>query len=439
MSSLSSPLPLRYNSANPFYIPRTIPMAGDSIRNARPEKLRSSCDRCGMAKVKCDKEQPECGRCISHGVPCVYGVSRKMGKPPRRLSLSRSIRDTVTPIQSSSEISIGGIPLDLELSSSTDMNSWYHMDEDDNSHTFINMLGAGGSLNPELPIPLIPNLPLDYSEWAISDQSNFNVLFPLRSSQQSPIQGEDWLSGTSHWHRDASVHFEQGSISPDDANDHDCQRKSLDILESISVHNIGKAETDERILPPTGFALKTETTVNGVPLDLVLQLNREATERLVILVSCPCARIPSVALLYASIISQILAWYEQAACCTQLSSLSSRPSTAVGSISTSSDSSKGASLPPMQPTEISVAPSRMMVGKFSVDDPRLQTMINIHLLSGEMKRVKDVIDQVGLQTGCSNPAMSQNGGLHLNLNSWLKQDYLRILHMMQSELRELSI
>jgi hypothetical protein len=81
----------------------------------------------------------------------------------------------------------------------------------------------------------------------------------------------------------------------------------------------------------------------------------------------------------------------------------------------------------------------MMIGTFNVDDPHLQTMMNIHLLSGEMKRVKDVIDQFGSQTGCSTPATGQTGGLCLSLNSWLKQDYSRILHMMQSELRELSI
>ena len=185
--------------------------------------------------------------------------------------------------------------------------------------------------------------------------------------------------------------------------------------------------------------MKTETTVNGVPLDLVLQLNREATERLIQLVSCPCARIPSVALLYASIISQILAWYEQAAACTRMSSLSGLPSTAAGSNLTSSNSSRGASSPPIQDPEVSVAPSRMMVGTFNVDNPRLQTMMNIHLLSGEMKRVEDVIDQFGLQTGCSTPPTGQIGGLYLSLNSWLKRNYSGILHMMQSELKELSI
>ena len=49
----------------------------------RQPKLRSSCDGCGSAKLKCDRGQPECGRCLSHSLECVYGVSQKMGKPPR--------------------------------------------------------------------------------------------------------------------------------------------------------------------------------------------------------------------------------------------------------------------------------------------------------------------------------------------------------------------
>ncbi|OQE44525.1 hypothetical protein PENCOP_c002G03603 [Penicillium coprophilum] len=360
-----------------------------------------------------------------------------MGKPPRRISLSQSTSDTATTTQSSSETSSGGMPLDLELSS-TDMNTWDHMDEDNNSHTFIDILDAGRSFDHELPIPMIPNLPLDYNEWAISDQANANIFFPLRSSQQSPTQGEDLSSMTFQWQWDGSANFEQGSISPEIANSHDCQQKSHGILESISAHNIHKSESEEGLPPPTALAPRTETTVNGVPLDIVLQLNREATERLIQLVSCPCVRIPSVALLYASIISRVLAWYEQAAACTQINSLP-LPSRVAGHNLTPSNSSRGTSSPPMQPPEVSVAPSQMMVGTFNVDDPLIQTMMNIHLISGEMKRVEDVIDQFGSQTSCSTPATEQIGGLFLTLNSWLKQDYSRILHMMQSELKKLSI
>ena len=47
-------------------------------------KLRTSCDACGNAKVKCDKQHPRCGRCSTYGLRCVYGVSQKHGKPYRK-------------------------------------------------------------------------------------------------------------------------------------------------------------------------------------------------------------------------------------------------------------------------------------------------------------------------------------------------------------------
>jgi len=50
----------------------------------RTVKLRSSCDACGAAKVRCNKAQPRCSRCDASGQACVYGLSRKFGKPPRR-------------------------------------------------------------------------------------------------------------------------------------------------------------------------------------------------------------------------------------------------------------------------------------------------------------------------------------------------------------------
>ena len=53
-------------------------------RAQRRPKRRSSCDACGAAKLRCDRGQPSCERCINQGLQCVYGICRKMGKPPHR-------------------------------------------------------------------------------------------------------------------------------------------------------------------------------------------------------------------------------------------------------------------------------------------------------------------------------------------------------------------
>ncbi|KAH8756022.1 hypothetical protein F5883DRAFT_430162, partial [Diaporthe sp. PMI_573] len=43
----------------------------------RSPMLRSACDACGSAKVRCDKSKPECVRCTNRGLPCNYSVSRR--------------------------------------------------------------------------------------------------------------------------------------------------------------------------------------------------------------------------------------------------------------------------------------------------------------------------------------------------------------------------
>lgn len=46
-------------------------------------KLRASCDSCYLAKIKCGKERPKCTRCVTHGTPCLYSPSQRIGKPRR--------------------------------------------------------------------------------------------------------------------------------------------------------------------------------------------------------------------------------------------------------------------------------------------------------------------------------------------------------------------
>ncbi|KAE8395480.1 hypothetical protein BDV23DRAFT_178533 [Aspergillus alliaceus] len=49
-------------------------------RSSRPIKLRASCDFCALSKVRCDRGQPQCLRCIKSGICCNYSESRRIGK-----------------------------------------------------------------------------------------------------------------------------------------------------------------------------------------------------------------------------------------------------------------------------------------------------------------------------------------------------------------------
>ena len=46
-------------------------------------KLRESCDSCLLAKVKCSKTRPMCGRCLANGTICAYSPSSRAGRKHR--------------------------------------------------------------------------------------------------------------------------------------------------------------------------------------------------------------------------------------------------------------------------------------------------------------------------------------------------------------------
>lgn len=84
----------------------------------------------------------------------------------------------------------------------------------------------------------------------------------------------------------------------------------------------------------------------------------------------------------------------------------------------------------------------MAIGAFKVDDLRLQTAMKIHLLLGEMRRVKSLIDQMSSEKSSSTHeefVIGDAGNLQQSLISWLKRDHTRILNMMRSELEDLNI
>ncbi|KAJ5178535.1 transcriptional regulator family: Fungal Specific TF [Penicillium coprophilum] len=59
----------------------------DQISSSKPQprlEFRASCDPCAASKVRCTKEQRGCSRCVQNGLKCVYGRSRRKGKPPSK-------------------------------------------------------------------------------------------------------------------------------------------------------------------------------------------------------------------------------------------------------------------------------------------------------------------------------------------------------------------
>ncbi|KAF2662594.1 hypothetical protein K491DRAFT_686474 [Lophiostoma macrostomum CBS 122681] len=77
------------------YYPLPAPkMSSRSQTSPRTPKLRASCDCCAASKVKCSQDRPSCSRCASNGTICIYGISRKNGRPGRG---RKRARDTPPP------------------------------------------------------------------------------------------------------------------------------------------------------------------------------------------------------------------------------------------------------------------------------------------------------------------------------------------------------
>ena len=52
----------------------------------RSVKVRSTCNACQQAKIRCSHEKPSCHRCQKQRINCVYSMSRRLGRPAKKRS-----------------------------------------------------------------------------------------------------------------------------------------------------------------------------------------------------------------------------------------------------------------------------------------------------------------------------------------------------------------
>ena len=254
---------------------------------------------------------------------------------------------------------------------------------------------------------------------------------------------------------DESIYFNGEFLLSIGSKDHNCCRKAHDILGSLSLLNPNiTSSTSRSVADPTSAI---SGTTSCVPLDHILHLNRESSEQLGYLLACSCARYPHLALLYASIISRIMIWYEQAASCSQRASW--RPEVAVadtvlchlspsgymtGSLSSwscSTVNTGSAGTPTLTgATAIAVIPTHMTMGSFEIDDKQVQTALRTQLLLGEIRRTSNLIQLFASQSSSDIDEFTFSGvdSLYKSLSSWLRIEHLRVTDIIQSKLKEIN-
>ncbi|KAK3690576.1 hypothetical protein B0T22DRAFT_194772 [Podospora appendiculata] len=464
-------------------------MSTASPQKAPPQpKMRSSCDGCGAVKVKCDRKQPECGRCLAHGMTCVYGISRKIGKPPRHRpvdtsstgigigalpsSRSRTNTSASASVSTTTTASTG-----TSLSDSLMSYNWDSVDTDDNNNNKNNHLispddtsntdngsGSGSASSTSamfsldvfpddhLPGKSLPNHHFDsltFGEWMVAENFDSSLGTSIRNfaSMESGATKFSADHMTGHPPSDTSGGSPKGSRLD---HGHDCHREAHELLGTslFTNCNLNGQPTESHHLdmmsPAGGGAMvlcNSSSNTGRMDLDNLLLLNRKAIERLSSLLACSCAGSPYLMMLYASLVSAILTRYQHAT--GGAPSTTSSPWNSLvsqGATIGSTADGDGNTMPKSGPM---VTPARICIGAFSVDDPRVQSALNIQLLAGEVRRVASLIDQIACYNSDGQFLGEQSSGtnvdrLYQSLAVWLRSEHSRVTDMIRIRLRELD-
>ncbi|RDL35781.1 uncharacterized protein BP5553_06393 [Venustampulla echinocandica] len=442
-------------------------------------KLRSSCEGCGGAKVRCDRSQPECGRCIALGLTCVYGISRKFGKAPRKRlgsgahpdtanSFSHKKRATLTAKSREIFTTTGSEPLegvnksaqldssdpatnilsrpsnDAGSTESLDSRSTMGVRESHNANKsaqlnplgqLIDNLPVSSSFNPtpsiyeygQLGSPFVT--PFSLGEWPQFDDWEPGLEFPS-TVEDSGVGSRPSASGFSP--------TSNLNTSSDSSDSHSCPRGSYELFRDL-------------ICPsPSLHAPEANSDMVSARLDLVLHFNRNAMDRLSRLLKCPCAKSGHRVMVHASIVSRILIWYQQAAGWTGSSSWGVQPS-GLASLSPSSGVSSP-SPPPSGPitdnsiacppslaqsTGFAVAQVPVSMGTFNVEDQDLQAAFRNQLVLSELKKTANLIDLFICQ-GSGESSANGVASLYSHLGVWLQSEHSRTVGLLRARLSALN-
>ncbi|KAI1659934.1 hypothetical protein F4813DRAFT_329691 [Daldinia decipiens] len=341
-------------------------------------KVRSSCDSGGSAKVRCDRCRPRCRRCVTLGIDCIYGISRKLGRAPRRRLSARA--NSGTTIRTSTEA----------------QRLW----PDTNPESFINLaFEEPRQVHETLPPESNTDVPL-------SSTYNHDQLDGLHLS--SPIDIEQWPQfdfldvGT-------RIHGVQ-----DTRGSHSCARESYEIFADL-------------ICPaPDLHAPNTNSDTVTARLDQVLHFNRKAIDRLSGLLECSCAKSGHRVMVHASIISRILIWYQQAA---------GWPSPSTPS-SSGSDEAADARSPNLRilprTTGFIVTDVPATLGTFGIEDQKMQASIRNHLVLSELNKMSALIDLFSSHFS-DESSVAGAGSLYTYIAAWLRNEYDKTMRDLRAE------
>ncbi|KAK8055199.1 Aflatoxin biosynthesis regulatory protein [Apiospora rasikravindrae] len=450
-------------------------MAMATARPSRPPRLRSSCDSCAILKIKCDQGQPSCSRCASRGIPCVYGMSRRMGKPRRDskhlervIVATNCVRD-----ENRAAASHRDQPADVADNAMSHLGTHGGAQKahSEDRHDFRSEVET---TEPSLS-SMMPNLDsFDFGTWAFSSDSfQYAPFIEDRYGGTGSTMTHDWPSATSPTAQvpqcttfssaqDSVRLSETVSATTPSRQVRDYGIEAYEILGGLmamscthinapdltapgvptpsSTLSTASAAVDAATLPvmlpaTTNYSLQPDSSPGEVALDELLGVCRGATERLCGLLRGACSGITSLVIfLSISSISRIFSLYYKAAAHIMVTaSQASGPET---TMALPSSTGAGAGF------------GKIMLGALSVDDLRVQAALKMQLLLGEARRVGRPIDLLASSSssiingnasdGRYEPTEAGKDGLSHNLVYWVRAEHERVISSIRSRLNDLS-
>lgn len=280
---------------------------------SKPQRLafRSSCDPCASSKVRCTKEPNGCSRCVQNGLKCIYGRSRRKGKPPSNKTApihapfhhpySRAPVSPPTPAQPSWTPGPNHHQPNYNHSC-----SWYRASNPTEWERRRNNLTP--SLTPSLtPDAGISHLSTPEFGWPSMLGSDPMVTDSHSLGSLPEMRGMDDENG-------GSQKGDEVRHNPGDYQHESCIAVACRTLSSLyqfvqsdcaNGHSTNSNQSRSMLKPPTPEVSPAN--------DIVFCTTRFATETVSRLLNCTarsCAGDPSILLVLGSILLRILTWYE---------------------------------------------------------------------------------------------------------------------------------
>lgn len=171
---------------------------GGSQKRPLSQKLRTSCDNCHVAKVKCipvGMQQGHCTRCHSHNVPCSYSPSLRVGKPRGSKNSKKQTVESAGPDDDLKQPSARSSRRESTVSSSHTVPEQFHREEEEmedelpmnpgweDEQTRLSMFSVPDFYGQQPMASMLPNLLASPSSTTISNFSPLDSLWPVWADQ----------------------------------------------------------------------------------------------------------------------------------------------------------------------------------------------------------------------------------------------------------------